>query len=216
MSFPYIYAGHLDIIGREINDKPVSKDLVNSILSDFVKDKESNPEKQDSTGFHYIETNTLFKIPYGISLYAVNDESDYQIQYEIEADRLLKIIPAVVVAMAFISFFSINTYLISAAVFVIVFYVVNIFFVSADLLKKLNVAVGNTAYDFGGSEYLSKSQKQWMDDPYLCSACGYPVTDIDLHCPDCGLKLKQNRYSMPLDTSKYQDSEVKYHFKSKS
>ena len=103
-------------------------------------------------------------------------------------------------------------YLIAAAIFSVLFYAVNIFFVSADLVKNLNRIAGNADYNFAGSEQLSPEQIRWINDPALCSACGARPEIFDLYCPDCGLKFKQNRYSIPLNTSKYKDVTVKYHY----
>jgi len=64
-------------------------------------------------------------------------------------------------------------------------------------------------------ETFSKEQEEWMNDKNRCPACGYFLSDIDLVCPDCGLHLKRSRHTIPLDTSKYKNNPVKYHYKKK-
>lgn len=64
-------------------------------------------------------------------------------------------------------------------------------------------------------ESLSDEQELWLNDKNRCPACGYFLSDIDLICPECGLHLKRSRHTIPLDTSKYKNKSVKYHYKKK-
>jgi hypothetical protein len=37
---------------------------------------------------------------------------------------------------------------------------------------------------------ISKDQKEWIDDSSKCDACGCIISDKDVECPDCGLRLR--------------------------
>ncbi|MBI3233678.1 MAG: hypothetical protein HYZ42_06495 [Bacteroidetes bacterium] len=39
------------------------------------------------------------------------------------------------------------------------------------------------------SPEISVEQTQWINDPNRCAACGYPIKQEDIDCPDCGIKL---------------------------
>jgi hypothetical protein len=68
-----------------------------------------------------------------------------------------------------------------------------------------------------GAEDFSGEQIRWLNDPEKCPACGATIKEIDLFCPECGLKLKQNRFTKDLDTAKYVEikQNIVYHYKKK-
>lgn len=63
---------------------------------------------------------------------------------------------------------------------------------------------------------FSPEQKQWISDPSKCPACGENITKNDIMCKSCGLKIKQNRFTKPLDLQpKTNVGGIKYHYKGK-
>ena len=64
-------------------------------------------------------------------------------------------------------------------------------------------------------EKLSEEQSEWLLDENKCSGCGEGVTKYDNNCPECGLKLSNKIYTIPLDVTKYQNKRFKYHYKDK-
>ena len=61
---------------------------------------------------------------------------------------------------------------------------------------------------------ISQEQKQWLNDETKCPACGENIAENDIVCKSCGLKLKQNRYTKPLNLNqKSNGSGIKYHYK---
>ena len=37
---------------------------------------------------------------------------------------------------------------------------------------------------------ISEVQKEWIQNKNKCDACGYSISDTDVECPDCGLRLR--------------------------
>lgn len=37
---------------------------------------------------------------------------------------------------------------------------------------------------------ISEVQKEWIQDKNKCDACGYSISDTDVECPDCRLRLR--------------------------
>ena len=37
---------------------------------------------------------------------------------------------------------------------------------------------------------INQVEKEWNQDKNKCDACGYSISDTDLECPDCGLRLQ--------------------------
>lgn len=215
MSFPYSYSGKVHLFENSDGKALPDRFSLLSKINRFIREKEGKRIKRKEDVFAYTEKDTLFNIEYNIELELSIRRGDYTIFYKIEAEALLKVISAAVVVMAFLTFFSITTYLISALIFAVVFYTANVFFVSSALVNKINKFTGNAEYSFEAGENLSPEQKKWLKNPQLCPACGSFLSDFDIDCPDCGLRVKQNRHSVPLNLSKYRENQVEYHYKKK-
>ncbi len=214
MSYPYEISGTIDILSDTINEQKVSESLLLRVLTQNFSDKPDFNVQQNKVT--YTETDTLFKIPYGIQIFVTKKGSDYTLNYSIEYDKLIKITLALTILSAFLSFYSVTTFLITAAIFSVMFYIGNSFFIQSSFERRLNGIVGNTEVEFENGGIVTAELKKRLNNPNLCPACGADIHTYDLECSECGLRLRQNRYSRPLDISKYQSAHVNYEYKPKA
>ena len=213
MSFPYTYKNNISYTGEVNIDRPKTvSEIRNNIYGKIIADR-GEILKSDNNSLQFSTKNSFFNLEYKIQVSIKSINNNHSVNYEIEMEKITRIILFGVIFLAFFSFISVTKFLIFAGLFVILFYSVNLFFINSYVSKIIDVSLGNSNYDFEGSETLSDEQVKWQNDPNRCPACGSEITNFDLHCPECGLKVKQNKFSVPLDISKYKDATVRYHLK---
>ncbi len=213
MSFPFESSGQIDILSEQIDGKPVKKQVIHDFLT---KKLESKPDfEHNEREFSYTETETFLKIPYSIRLKIFRNHSDFKVIYNIDNERLTKITLGAIILLAFVSFYSVTAYLVTAGVFGAFFFLLNTFFITSSVSKQLNLMLGNSALDFAGGEQLSPEQKKWVANPQLCPACGTGISDLDLNCPECGLRVKRSHFARPIDLSRYNNASITFEYKKK-
>ncbi len=215
MPFPYSYNHKVEISSESFSPENYSnEEITNFLLKEISKHNILNL-KSDKKRISFSSKNSLFRFEYKIIISVEQLRDKTFINYKIELEKLIMITLFGVICLAFFSFISVRKFLIIAGIFAIVFYSVNLFFINIQVSKIINTAIGKNEFDFGGSESFSNEQKEWMNNPDKCPACGCYVGRYDINCPDCGLKVKKKNYKIPLDTTKYKDKTIKYHFKEK-
>lgn len=213
MAFPFTYKKKIELFFD--NDFEKNKvDILYEITKKFAA-KKAKIIKRDKENMSLTSKNSLFSIEYPIDIFFGDIPDNYFIEYTIDLDRLIKITFLIVIFLAFFSFLSVSGFLIYSVIFIIAFYIANLFFINSFVERIIYKITGENAYDFTDSETLSKQQNEWINNPKKCSGCGYILDDLVLDCPECGLKIRKNRYSVPLDTSKYENQNIKYHYKEK-
>ncbi len=205
MNFPFTYSDKINFGKKNKNTKISKSDTEKELLNKYhfvLSDEEIKSFKANSP---------FLKIPFSLE-YEINSD---KINYKLHLDSLLKIILIVIIFTAFFLYASLNVYLWFALLFTVFFYALNIMIINGyihsiflKILKDNNVPINEI-------ESLSEEQKTWMNDKNRCPACGHLLSDIDLICPECGLHMKRNRYTTPSDTSKYQNTSIKYHYRKK-
>jgi len=138
------------------------------------------------------------------------------IEYEIYLMQLIKITLAIVVFIAFFSSFGMSGFLWFSFIFASVFFFVNILFADTHVQKIIKSAPLYLYLNPTEEDGYSEEQKKWLSDTNRCPACGEEINMYDVNCPECGLKLKQNQYTIPLDVTKYKEKRFKYHYKKKT
>lgn len=211
MEFPFTYKQKIELF---LEDKSLksAENFFEELISEFSQNK-AEIKNYDKNKLSFISKNSLFYVKYPINISFNNVRNDYFIEYEIDLNKLLNITFFVVLFSALFSIFSVTGYLIFAVIFIVAFYSVNLFFINSFVERTILKIAGGNSFDFSGSENISSLQNEWIANPNKCPACGCELNDLILDCPDCGLKIRKNRHSVPLDTSKYQEKNIKYHFK---
>jgi len=211
MPLPYSHKQVVDIQDETLlfSNSSQTLNLIKAKLSEIETD---NLEFNGNTlNFNY--KNSLFKIAYDFSVEVKGESGDKKVVSIISLDNLLKFSIAAAILPAFFTFLDFGKFLVYSPIFFVSFFFLNLFFVNSFLKSTINKAIGINEFDFNGSEQLSEGQKKWENDPDICSACGEELLEIDLSCPECGINLKRNRFSVPLDVTKYQAQTIRYYYK---
>jgi|GEM_PF-6649925 hypothetical protein len=162
------------------------------------------------TDLRFRSEKSLFAIPFDSNIKFQNDEFGIFLTVESQMLPFIRIILAVIVFSALLSLYSVISFIIFAPIFIFLFYTVNVIVIQNNNEKFFAHLFGVANFDFDSSEAIERRQKEWLKDVNRCPACGTFVSTIDYYCPECGLKVKQNISSMPLNITKYQNRIVKY------
>ncbi len=211
MEFPFKYKQKIELFPEDESLKS-SEFFFNELISEFSQNK-AEIKNYDKNNISLISKNSLFFVKYPIKINFNNKPDNFFVAYEIDLNKLVNITFFVVLFSALFSIFSVTGYLIFAVIFIVVFYGINLFFINSFVERTILKTAGGNSFDFSGNENISSLQNEWIENPNKCSACGCELNDLILDCPDCGLKIRKNRHYVPLDTSKYQEKNIKYHFK---
>lgn len=215
MAFPYTYSKTLTFTlkGKYRN---IKTSFLQSII--FEKLRINNKLKGVTVKGKKVLIKAIAPVinfQYSVEFKFFKDEDEIQITYDVNLDKLLMIVLVTIILTAFFSFLSVKYFLILAGILTVslyaIFYLIIDNFIQKIVKNGIDYIIVNEDY----SEKYSDEQLEWIYDDGRCSACGKVLSEFDLHCPDCGLKLKRSRYTIPLDVSKYKDKQVSYHFKKK-
>ena len=206
MGFPYTYSDKIEFNNNKFTPDNIKKQILKDLLNN------AHFSEIDNTNSEILKANSPFsRIPFSVEFNVTSNE----INYKIHLEQLLKIILIIIIFAALFSYASLSFFFWFASLFSVFFYVLNIMVINSfinstftDILKKYKIFINE-------KESFSEEQKKWLNDKNRCPACGYYLSEIDLSCPECGLHLKRSRHTIPLDTSKYKNEPVKYHFKKK-
>lgn len=216
MAFPYTYKNKIELLDNKVKDRKFNSAIITKLISNEIFSADPEEFEIRDNVIKYTFISNLFKYKYTVKLHVEKSGNDHNIIYEIDLEKVLRIIIIGAVLIAFFSFLSVKYFLISAGIFSLLFYVLNVLIISVSVENIIKRAIGNNNYSFNDSEIISIEQEQWIKDENRCPACGEFITNIDLNCPECGLRVKRNKYSIPLDLSKHKEKVLKYHYKKKN
>ncbi len=206
MSFPYTYSDKIYFYDNKKSLSSIESLIVKKLL------RTHSFTSADSDKIDILKAHSPFlKIPFLFEFEIISGE----INYTIHLDQLLKIILIVIIFAALFSYASLSFFFWFASLFSIFFYILNIMIINSYIHSVISNILEKNKLSVSEKESLSKEQETWLNDKNRCPACGYYLSDIDLSCPECGLHLKRSRHTIPLDTSKYKNESVKYHYKKK-
>lgn len=188
------------------------KDIQNLITKAILKKNPINFEINKQNLFFTFKAPAL-NFKYSTELSINFTKGNLNIDYEVNFENLIRIILIVIILTAFFSFLSVNYFLIASGLISVLFFIIGFLTVDHFLEKTIKQSIEAIVYDKNIVEKFSEEQLSWINDENKCSACGEHLTEFDLYCPECGIKLKRNRHTIPLDVSKYQDRNITYHLK---
>lgn len=211
MSLPYSYKNKIEIPESE------EVDIAYAISSyaNHIKNMEFAEFKQEKGIIHFLSDHSLINFKYPVEFQIKKDEL-ITVEYEIHLMQLIKITIALIVFIAFFSSFGMTGFLWFSFVFSVVFFLVNLMFADSHIQKIIKSSYMYLSLNPPEEEGYTDEQKKWLKDKNRCPACGEEITIYDLNCPECGLKLKQSKYTIPLDVTKYKEKRFKYHYKKKN
>ena len=215
MSFPYTYNNKIELFGDKIKGMKPDISLISNLLYNEILNIHPIIVNFNNDFIEYSDKATVFRYEYTVKFNIKYEKNDINIYYQINFAKLLNITLVAIILIAFFSFVSVKYFLIIAGLFSISFYIINLLYINAIVKNLVEKAVGSNIYDFNEKEYISDEQKKWIKDVNRCPACGEYIINLDLDCPDCGLRIKRNRNSLPIDSSKFKDKEIKFHYRKK-
>jgi hypothetical protein len=171
--------------------------------------------KYDNTLLSTRTNLSLAGISYGLAMRVSETDFETKIHLESSLYSIIKVLLISIVLLSGISLLSVSVFCWIACSFIAIFYIGNVLVIQQNNKKLMTSLFGKIEYNFEGSERLSVMQKKWMKNVTTCPACGNFVSEIEIYCSECGLRVKQNKYSIPLDITKFKDKNVVYHFRSK-
>jgi len=184
--------------------------LRTAIYNVFAPDKFIE-EKENKITFS--SNNTLINFRFLFDIF-IEQTDELKLMFVVNLVELLKITLFLLVFIALFSKFAFQNYLLFAGIFIIIFYIANIVFISSYLNRRVDKALLMMGYNM--EDVFNTEQQEWLQNPNKCSACGTTITENNIVCPSCGLKIKQNPYTKPLNISTKKISNgVKYYYKPK-
>ena len=210
MSLPYSYKNIIEIPESEEVDINYA---INS-YAEHINNMGFDDFKFKKGIIHFITDYSLIKFKYPVHVNIIKQEL-IKVEYEIHLMPLIKITIALIVFIALFSSFGMTGFLWFSFVFSIVFFLVNLMFADSHIQKILKSSDLYLSLNPPEEDGYTDEQKKWLKDHNRCPACGEEINIYDMHCPDCGLKLKQNKFTIPLDVTKYGEKRFKYHYKKK-
>jgi hypothetical protein len=209
MPLPYSYRHK-----TELTDDALSGRFPDALAEMYRANGDSVLEKQP--GRLLIESkNNLFRQSYEFEIQYRRNNDGADIIYEIKLEPLMRMSIFIIVASAFFLFLSVSEFLIYGSILTVAFFLLNLFFLTAYVSRPIERYTGNSNYDDADIRAFSKLQKQWENDVYKCTACGADLTDLDLYCPDCGIRVKKGSHEIPVSFTKYQNMSFRYEYKEK-
>jgi len=208
MSLPYSYKNTIEFADTDnfSNEECLWEIYHHFKKSDSVKDLSVDDRKIILT------FRSLFTINYPVEIEFFKN-SEIKIEYEIKLVKLIQVCVALTIFIAFFSKFEIAGYLWFSAIFIIIFFGLNLIFVDNLVQKLINSSPFLSNLKSDNEDIISKEQKDWIKNPEKCPACGEDITEYDLKCPECGIRLREKAPLSPFNVSKYNQKRFKYFYK---
>jgi hypothetical protein len=214
MAFPLSYKNNIqsNYFARKTenyNEQILLQEILKSFSSFNFTDLEIN-----QNSFSFVSKNSLisFKYKLDVNIQKVNVTKDvYKVDYEFQTTSLFTITLIITIFSAFFSSFSFIRFVIFTALLSISFYLINILFVNYLIRRSIKtISIFRTIVD--DENELEERQEEWFKDITKCPACGETVSETDNSCNACGLKLGKKKYYEDLDSSKFTNSKIEYHY----
>lgn len=157
-------------------------------------------EALKSLGYNYSKglfssSNSLFSIPFKFNVNTSFEDGNLTIKYQLHLYNLINGIIVILLLSAFISKFEFGTFLLFSFVVSILFYQFSLLIINTGISKKFNeiLLVYKKIKDESDIEtWVNETDKD-------CPACGEKLGNDSLFCESCGLKIRQNAYTVPLN-----------------
>lgn len=208
MSFPQTYKNNIcfDYSGSK------NIDAINSSLLKSLKLADATDFKFKENTIHFNIKTSILHFKYSANFKIINDKERLKIEYEFSLIPVFEISLFVIIFAAFASNFSVYSLLKFSIIFLLIFYPVNIFFISNEL-RKLIKASYLSLFPENKSDY-SKEQQEWINNPNKCPACGEYINEYSSKCVNCGLTLKHGkRIKSNINQTSDRNKKIAYHYK---
>lgn len=211
MSFPYTLTKKIEFKKEDfwIDDMPENfHQLFVGALKNVGYQSEDNS---------FLCTHSLFSIPFKFDVESEINESGLIIKYQLHLQNLVNGIIVILLLSAFISKFEFGTFLWFSFFISVAFYQLSLLIINTGIRKQINKILNpyKKVKEESDIEYWVKENDR------NCPACGEKLDNQALFCKECGLKVRQNAYSKPLNLNQDKETdskggvEYKYEYKEK-
>lgn len=199
MSFPYSISKKIIF---ESTDYWI-KDMPDNFHEVFLNALKYSDYKYEEGAFY--SNHSLFSIPFKFNVESQITESKLIIKYHLHLQNLINGIIVMLLLSAFLSRFEFGTFLWVSFVLSVVFYQLSLLIINTGIkkrIKELLQAYRKVKTESDIESWVKENNKE-------CPACGTTLEDNSLYCEECGLKVRQNAYTKPLNINtsnlKFQD-----------
>ena len=225
MSFPYTLSKQIEFNKSEywIDDLPPD---FQQLFEGAIKNMGYKREEGS-----FVSSHSLFSIPFRFDFTSEFSENKLIISYKLHLQNLVNGIIVILLLSAFISKFEFGTFLWFSFAISVAFYQLSLLIIHSGIRKqiyKILAAYKKVKNESDIETWVKENEKD-------CPACGARLGNTSLFCDECGLKIRQNSYSTPLNlnpndlnklgnnSTKHKDGnnnfpvnpEVNYHYKEK-
>jgi ribosomal protein L37AE/L43A len=192
MSFPYTL--HKKIVFSE-SDYWI-KDLPDNFHQLFEATLRNMDYKYEENSFQ--SSHSLFSIPFRFNVESEIEEKKLTVKYQLHLQNLVNAIIVILLLSTFISKFEFGTFLWFSFFISVAFYQLSLLIINNGIKKKIYQIL--SAYKKVKEE---SDIEYWVrENDRNCPACGEKLDNQTLFCEGCGLKIRQNAYSKPLNLNK--------------
>lgn len=213
MAFPVSKQAKIEFeMADDLSPDPAS---VRDIFFDHLSNADIDKLQKQEDKISFVSKNSLFRVPYEISLGFKMDEK-LIVDYEIRLNELLKLCVLFAIIIAFFTRLQLEYFVALFVLSITSFYFLNILIVENGLKNLLQDIFQKTG--FSSKDSLEGEQQTWMDDASRCPACGEFVGESENKCPSCKLSLptrkKDHKYYKPYK-GKPEGTTIHYDYKEK-
>lgn len=164
-------------------------------------------------------TRSLFNIPFKFKIETSLNDPILTVKYQLQLQNFVNGILVFILLTAFFSNFEFAHFLWFGFVISVAFFQLSLLIINTGMKKMISHIL--RAYRKVKNE--SDIESWVVENNQNCPACGEPLDNRNFFCDNCGLKVRQNPYSKPLnveqdDTTnepKNIQNNIRYHIKSK-
>lgn len=156
---------------------------------------------------------SLFGIWFLVVFEVEKRDLDFRIRYRLKMTHHLLVLLFILISLYLLFIHTISIFLIIAAVFSPVFYLVCALY----LIHSTNALLNDIPFLHADeTESLNQKQKEWINNPYQCPACGAYITPYNKYCPECRLRVRKKAPKPAANhSSADKKTELNYHYKEK-
>jgi hypothetical protein len=208
VSFPVQYKSKIIFLKDDFINNQISIDELYKAL--ITGEDKTKPE---SSKFKYKESVTILNLEYDIEIRIKKYKEEIILTYEINLEKVVRLIFLLIIFFAFFLFFSINYFLIFSTIIAFSVYTTIVLVIKNKTHLKIKKSFSEILLNQTTPEVISEEQKQWMNDETVCSGCGTRIGEFDTICSECGLNLNIKKQSLPYNITKFQEEHIRYHIK---
>ncbi len=188
MSFPYSLKKNINFSQSDY----WLDDLPNNFHQLFIESLKKRYNYQEG---YFQSTHSFFNVSFKFEIQTNLKSNLLKITYHLHLQNLINVIIALLLLSAFLSNFSFGVFLWASFIISIGFYQISLLIINTGIRKQVYqiLAAYKKVKEESDIEYWVKENDR------NCPACGEKLDNQTLFCKECGLKIRQNAYSKPLN-----------------